>query len=179
MLTCLTSPIQLVCCFFLSVNQHSLTSWMEDVRCPIFTGILGCITGEIYSETSKLHYFIFLQIYKILPTAKGLSISVCACFNFVSSCHSFVKIKKCKNDAYRFWYFSLNGTIANVILCDLDLLLQGQKFKLFKSGNQLTACGKRHHTAIKDFYICYEMASLWKLVYVSLTCFFKVIYLEC
>ena len=31
---------------------------------------------------------------------------------------------------YRDWYFSLNGTIANVVLHDLDLNFQGQTFQV-------------------------------------------------
>ena len=42
-----------------------------------------------------------------------------------------------KYDFHRGWYLSTNGTIANVVLCYLDLNFQGHKFELLISWKQL------------------------------------------
>ena len=56
-------------------------------------------------------------------------------------------IKKVKNHVYRFRYLSLNVAIANAILRDLDLLVEGQLFKMLIS-LMVRASAKKRDTAL-------------------------------
>ena len=65
-----------------------------------------------------------------------LSISVSVCVSVCQSvCHllSFTyhsENQKCKNGFCRFLHLPSNGVIAKIVLCDLDLHLEGQRFEL-------------------------------------------------
>ena len=76
---------------------------------------------------------IFRQICKISPIAMGLYISVCVCvyvYVCVSVCVTIVsENQKCKKKTCRFWHSPSNCIIPENVLCDLDLLFEGQRFE--------------------------------------------------
>ena len=76
---------------------------------------------------------IIRQICKILPTAMGLSVSVCVCLS-VCLLLSWAQIElwrksKYKHGVDRFWHLPSNGVIAKILLRDLDEIF---KVKLLK-----------------------------------------------
>ena len=62
-----------------------------------------------------------------------LCVYICVSVTFVIIGRIFAKIKNVKNDDYKFLYFPSIGAITNVIFRDLDLLFQGQIFKMLIS----------------------------------------------
>ena len=78
-----------------------------------------------------------------------------------------------KYDFYRGWYLPSNGTIANVVLHDLNLHFQDHKFEMLNIRNG-ESYNKNASWLLPRLIIRHRMAPLWMLYSVTLTFIFKV-----
>ena len=84
----------------------------------------------------------------------SVCLCVCVCVVLLSRAqvHILTKIRNVKNDIYIFLYLPSNGTIANVILCDLDLIIQVQIFQIVNFSETVRASAKMRDAAFINFW---------------------------
>ena len=95
--------------------------------------------------------FCLLSTYTFYVNLWASPLFLCACLSVTFRITGLIlaKIKNVKKDVCRFWHLSSNWVIAKIVLCDLDLLFEGQWFELRPSHS-----GKRPYKCEECDYCC-------------------------